>query len=90
MHAWRAGLCLPASAACVIAHVRCARWPPCRAVQVLETSPGLFFHLQQQRLIELIRGGETEAALDFAQEYLAPLAEDQSAFLEEMGKHSIS
>lgn len=55
-------------------------------LQVLETSPSLFFHLQQQRLIELIREGQAEAALDFAQEYLAPLAEDQAAFLEEMGK----
>lgn len=53
--------------------------------QVLETQHGIFFHLQQQRLIELIRQGKPEEALDFAQEYLAPLAEEQGSFLEELG-----
>ncbi|KAG2487534.1 hypothetical protein HYH03_013814 [Edaphochlamys debaryana] len=52
--------------------------------EILETQPQLFFHLQQQRLIELIRSGSVEAALDFAQEYLAPLAEENPAFLEEL------
>ena len=46
----------------------------------------MFFHLQQQRLIELIRQGKTEDALSFAQEYLAPHAEENEAFLEELGK----
>ncbi|GFR39903.1 hypothetical protein Agub_g408 [Astrephomene gubernaculifera] len=52
--------------------------------EILESQPKLFFHLQQQRLIELIRGGNVEAALDFAQEALAPLAEENSEFLEEL------
>lgn len=46
----------------------------------------LFFHLQQQRLIELIRAGRTEQALVFAQEYLAPHGEENEAFLEELGE----
>ena len=35
--------------------------------EILDTNPRLFFHLQQQRLIELIRSGDLDAALDFAQ-----------------------
>ena len=60
--------------------------PSHHVVQILEAQPELFFHLQQQRLIELIRQGSTEAALEFAQEYLAPLAEENTAFLEELGE----
>ncbi|GLC39432.1 Glucose-induced degradation complex subunit [Pleodorina starrii] len=52
--------------------------------EILESQPKLFFHLQQQRLIELIRAGDVESALDFAQENLAPLAEENSEFLEEL------
>ena len=40
--------------------------------------------MQQQRLIELIRAGETEEALEFAQEYLAPHGEENSKYLEEL------
>lgn len=47
---------------------------PC--LQILDTNPELFFHLQQQRLIELIRQGKTEEALEFAQEELAPRGEE--------------
>lgn len=54
-------------------------------MQILEEQAALFFHLQQQRLIELIRQGQTEAALAFAQEYLAPQCEDDEALLEELG-----
>ncbi|KAG8385576.1 hypothetical protein BUALT_Bualt03G0059500 [Buddleja alternifolia] len=43
----------------------------------------LFFHLQQQRLIELIRHGRVEEALEFAQEELAPRGEE-NGFLEEL------
>jgi hypothetical protein len=53
--------------------------------QILEEQQALFFHLQQQRLIELIRQGRTEQALAFAQEYLAPHGEENEAFLEELG-----
>ena len=39
--------------------------------EILEGQQGLFFHLQQQRLIELIRGGQLAEALEFAQARLA-------------------
>ena len=35
--------------------------------EILEEQQGLFFHLQQQRLIELIRQGQLQEALEFAQ-----------------------
>jgi hypothetical protein len=53
----------------------------------LESQQELFFHLQQQRLIELIRDGKVEEALDFAQENLATIAEQDSKFLEELGMY---
>ena len=40
--------------------------------------------MQQQRLIELIRSGKTEEALEFAQEYLAPHGEENPKYLEEL------
>ncbi len=55
------------------------------ALQILEQQHQLSFHLQQQRLIELIRQGKTEEALEHAQEYLAPPGEEDPAFLEELG-----
>lgn len=45
-------------------------------LKILDTNPQLFFHLQQQRMIELIRNGKVEAALEFAQEELAPRGEE--------------
>lgn len=54
-------------------------------MQILEEKQQLSFHLQQQRLIELIRQGKTEDALEFAQEYLAPRGEENPALLEELG-----
>lgn len=53
--------------------------------EILEEQHHIFFHLQQQRLIELIRTGDTAAALDFAQEYLAPRGEEHQEFLQELG-----
>lgn len=53
--------------------------------EILEQQHHIFFHLQQQRLIELIRAGDTAAALDFAQEYLAPRGEENQEFLQELG-----
>ncbi|RZC50807.1 hypothetical protein C5167_019225 [Papaver somniferum] len=44
--------------------------------EILDTNPQLFFLLQQQKLIELIRNGKTEEALEFAQEELAPRGEE--------------
>ncbi|XP_026410793.1 protein GID8 homolog isoform X2 [Papaver somniferum] len=52
--------------------------------EILDTNPQLFFHLQQQRLIELIRNGKVEEALEFAQEELAPRGEENETFLEEL------
>ena len=70
-----------------------ARQSPCTAcrlrvraaAQILEEKHQLSFHLQQQRLIELVREGRTEEALEFAQEYLAPRGEEHPAFLGELG-----
>ncbi|CAI9760202.1 unnamed protein product [Fraxinus pennsylvanica] len=46
--------------------------------EILDTHPQLFFHLQLQRLIELIRNGKVDEALEFAQEELAPRGEENS------------
>lgn len=54
--------------------------------QILETQKGLFFHLHQQRLIELIRQGKTEEALDFATDHLAAQGEENPEFLAELGR----
>jgi len=40
-------------------------------LQILDHNPPLFFHLQQQRLIELIREGDIDKALEFAQDELS-------------------
>ncbi|CAL5412175.1 unnamed protein product [Camellia sinensis] len=52
--------------------------------EILDTNPQLFFHLKQQKLIELIRNGKVEEALEFAQEELAPRGEENQSFLEEL------
>ncbi|KAK9706677.1 hypothetical protein RND81_07G144000 [Saponaria officinalis] len=54
--------------------------------EILDTNPQLFFHLQQQRFIELVRNGKIEEALEFAQEELAPRGEENQSFLEELEK----
>ncbi|OVA13196.1 LisH dimerization motif [Macleaya cordata] len=54
--------------------------------EILDTNPQLFFLLQQQKLIEMIRNGKTEEALEFAQEELAPRGEENQSFLEELEK----
>eukprot|EP00959_Pyramimonas_sp_CCMP1952_P181468 3794361-Pyramimonas_sp.AAC.2 len=60
-----------------IAFIYLVRAPvPNKCLQILEDRAQLFFHLQQQRLIELIRAGNVEEALEFAQEYLAPRGEE--------------
>ncbi|TPX41295.1 hypothetical protein SeMB42_g05317 [Synchytrium endobioticum] len=51
---------------------------------ILDTNPKLFFHLQQQRLIELIRHGRIMDAIDFAQDELAPRGEENPEFLDEL------
>jgi hypothetical protein len=49
-------------------------------MQILDTNPQLYFHLQQQKLIELIRAGKISEALEFAQEELAPRGEENVFF----------
>ncbi|EGG18394.1 UPF0559 protein [Cavenderia fasciculata] len=54
--------------------------------EILDTNPQLYFHLQQQKLIELIKKGMISEALTFAQEELAPQCEENHKFLEELEK----
>ncbi|KAJ1656398.1 hypothetical protein IWQ61_004022 [Dispira simplex] len=54
--------------------------------EILDSNPQLYFHLQQQRLIELIRSGQVEEALSFAQEELAPRGEQVPELLDELEK----
>ncbi|XP_053433170.1 glucose-induced degradation protein 8 homolog [Nycticebus coucang] len=51
---------------------------------LLDTNPYLCFHLQQQRLIELICQRETEAALEFAQTQLAEQAQQSRPCLTQL------
>lgn len=44
------------------------------------------FHLQRQQLIELIREGDIDRALDYAQEYVAPKCEEKPEYLSELGQ----
>ncbi|KAK9791866.1 hypothetical protein WJX73_010094 [Symbiochloris irregularis] len=52
--------------------------------EILEEGHELDFHLQQQRMIELVRQGKTEEALEFAQEYLGPRGEENPQFQAEL------
>ncbi|KAI8338956.1 CTLH/CRA C-terminal to lish motif domain-containing protein [Chlamydoabsidia padenii] len=52
--------------------------------EILDTNPQLYFHLQQQRLIELIRLGDDEGALAFAADEMAPRGEEHPEFLQEL------
>ncbi|KAF7306853.1 hypothetical protein MIND_00477500 [Mycena indigotica] len=54
--------------------------------EILDTNPALYFHLQQQRLIEYIREGRIAEALQFAQAELAPRGEESPEFLSELEK----
>lgn len=51
---------------------------------ILDENPQLFFHLQQQKLIEMIRSGKIAEALDFAEKELAPRGEENPQFLSEL------
>ncbi|GAA6003357.1 hypothetical protein JCM10207_000292 [Rhodosporidiobolus poonsookiae] len=53
-------------------------------LEILDLDPSLHFHLLQQQLIELIRAGQIDLALSFAQNELAPLAEEHPKFLKEL------
>ncbi|CAH1786029.1 unnamed protein product [Owenia fusiformis] len=52
--------------------------------ELLDNDRYLFFHLQQQHLIELIRDRNIEAALDFAQTHLAERGEENPEILSEL------
>ncbi|KAF9568480.1 hypothetical protein CPC08DRAFT_702494 [Agrocybe pediades] len=52
--------------------------------EILDTNPALYFKLQQQKLIEYIRQGRIEEALQFAQDELAPRGEESPEFLSEL------
>lgn len=52
--------------------------------EILDKDPSLYFHLQQQRLIELIRQKKIDEALLFAQHELAPRGEEHPEFLNEL------
>ncbi|KAG0708778.1 CTLH/CRA C-terminal to lish motif domain-containing protein [Suillus ampliporus] len=52
--------------------------------EILDTNPALYFHLQQQKLIEYIRHGRITEALQFAQDELAPRGEESPEFLAEL------
>ncbi|QRW27219.1 STE/STE11 kinase [Rhizoctonia solani] len=54
------------------------------ASAILDANPSLYFHLQQQRLIEYIRAGRTTEALQFAQSELAPRGFENPEFLSEL------
>ena len=66
--------------------------PPCTmdrlftdySLQILDTNPGLYFHLQQQKMIEYIRQGRIAEAIQFAQDELAPRGEESPQFLAEL------
>lgn len=51
---------------------------------ILDENPQLYFHLQQQKLIELIRADDVAAALAFAEQELAPRGEENPEFLAEL------
>jgi len=51
---------------------------------ILENNPELYFHLQQQILIEHIRNGRIAEALDFAKSELAPRGEENPEFLTDL------
>lgn len=54
--------------------------------EILDCNPTLYFRLQQQQLIEMIRAGKINEALQFAMEELAPLGEENAQFLSEIEK----
>ena len=54
--------------------------------EILDSRPQLYFHLQQQQLIELIREKKIEKALEFAQNSMAELSVEDSKYLDELEK----
>lgn len=54
--------------------------------EILDNNQNLYFKLQQQQLIELIRLGDLDAALSFAMNELAARGEENQEFLSEIEK----
>ena len=52
--------------------------------EILDTNSKLFFHLQQQQLLELIRQGDIERVLEYAQNELSARGEENPEFLDEL------
>lgn len=52
--------------------------------EILDTNSKLFFHLQQQQLLEFIRQGDVERVLDYAQRELSARGEENPEFLDEL------
>jgi len=53
---------------------------------ILDSKSHLFFHLQQQKLIELIREKNVDEALAFAQSVMSELGTENTVYLEELEK----
>jgi hypothetical protein len=54
--------------------------------EILDSNPKLHFHLQQQRLLEYIKEGRIDQALEFAQTELSICGEEKPEILEELEK----
>lgn len=54
--------------------------------EILDSRPQLYFHLQQQQLIEFVREKKIEKALEFAQNAMAELSIENSEYLDELEK----
>ncbi len=52
--------------------------------EILDSRQQLYFHLQQQQLIELVRERKVEKALEFSQNIMAELGLENGDFLEEL------
>lgn len=52
--------------------------------EILDTNSKLYFHLQQQQLLELIKKGDMEKVLEFASTELSARGEESPEFLEEL------
>ena len=59
-------------------------------MQILEENARVFFHLQKQQLIEMIRAGKINEGLEFAQEFLAYKGEESEELLDELGVRIMS
>lgn len=52
--------------------------------EILDTNSQLFFHLQLQQLLEYLKEGDVEQALDYAQRELSARGEENPQFLAEL------